>query len=254
MLVVRILKEKSVKTILERNKYKWEQIAYDKKLHSRIWTTLFLSEDEGVNQLEKFKLPYEDATIRNILLINLFLFCLFMFCILESPILKLISIVILILLSTYLLWAGMCKKNISYRRAKMYVRLFKINSVTIDESRIVQDAISRLMDKDLYLLNEFMFERKNWIANIGKIFLKILAAVGVSASLSKIGTVYTENLLKNISFSSEIWLLIGLGLIYFSFLLFGILSIIDACTETRKRQEIEELLPRLLEAEIKKRK
>ena len=68
MLVVRILKEKSVKTILERNKYKWEQIAYDKKFHSRIWTTLFLSEDEGVNQLEKFKLPYEDATIRNILL------------------------------------------------------------------------------------------------------------------------------------------------------------------------------------------
>lgn len=249
-----ILGEKNLETILKRNKYDWGKIAYDKNFHSRIWRTLFLSEDEGVNQLKDFELPYEDLTLRSMFILILFLLGIFMFLILESPILKGLSTGILILLSGYLLWAGTSKKNIEYRRAKMYIRNFKINSVTIDESRIVQMAISRLMDEELYLLNEFMFERKNWMANIGKIFLKILAAVGISTSLSNLGTVLTENLLKNTSFSSEFWLLIGLGLIYFSFLLFAILSIIDACTQTRKRQEIEELLPRLLEIEIKKRK
>lgn len=249
-----ILGEKNLETILKRNKYDWGKIAYDKNFHSRIWRTLFLSEDEGVNQLKDFELPYEDLTLRSMFILILFLLGIFMFLILESPILKGLSTGILFLLSGYLLWAGTSKKNIEYRRAKMYIRNFKINSVTIDESRIVQMAISRLMDEELYLLNEFMFERKNWMANIGKIFLKILAAVGISTSLSNLGTVLTENLLKNTSFSSEFWLLIGLGLIYFSFLLFAILSIIDACTQTRKRQEIEELLPRLLEIEIKKRK
>lgn len=249
-----ILGKKNLETILKRNKYDWGKIAYDKNFHSRIWRTLFLSEDEGVNQLKDFELPYEDLTLRSMFILILFLLGIFMFLILESPILKGLSTGILILLSGYLLWAGTSKKNIEYRRAKMYIRNFKINSVTIDESRIVQMAISRLMDEELYLLNEFMFERKNWMANIGKIFLKILAAVGISTSLSNLGTVLTENLLKNTSFSSEFWLLIGLGLIYFSFLLFAILSIIDACTQTRKRQEIEELLPRLLEIEIKKRK
>ena len=249
-----ILGEKNLETILKRNKYDWGKIAYDKNFHSRIWRTLFLSEDEGVNQLKDFELPYEDLTLRSMFILILFLLGIFMFLILESPILKGLSTGILILLSGYLLWAGTSKKNIEYRRAKMYIRNFKINSVTIDESRIVQMAISRLMDEELYLLNEFMFERKNWMANSGKIFLKILAAVGISTSLSNLGTVLTENLLKNTSFSSEFWLLIGLGLIYFSFLLFAILSIIDACTQTRKRQEIEELLPRLLEIEIKKRK
>lgn len=249
-----ILGEKNLETILKRNKYDWGKIAYDKNFHSRIWRTLFLSEDEGVNQLKDFELPYEDLTLRSMFILILFLLGIFMFLILESPILKGLSTGILILLSGYLLWAGTSKKNIEYRRAKMYIRNFKINSVTIDESRIVQMAISRLMDEELYLLNEFMFERKNWMANIGKIFLKILAAVGISTSLSNVGTVLTENLLKNTSFSSEFWLLIGLGLIYFSFLLFAILSIIDACTQTRKRQEIEELLPRLLEIEIKKRR
>lgn len=249
-----ILGEKNLETILKRNKYDWEKIAYDKKFHSRIWRTLFLSEDEGVNQLKDFELPYEDLTLRSKLILILFVLGFFMFLILKSPIPKGLSTGTLILLSGYLLWAVNSKKNIEYRRAKMYIRNFKINSVTIDESRIVQKAISRLMDEELYLLNEFMFERKNWIANIGNIFLKILATVGISTILSNVGTVYTENWLKNTSFSSEFWLLIGLGLIYFSVLLFGILSIIDACTQTRKRQEIEELLPRLLEIEIKKRK
>ena len=249
-----ILGEKNLETILKRNKYDWGKIAYDKNFHSRIWRTLFLSEDEGVNQLKDFELPYEDLTLRSMFILILFLLGIFMFLILESPILKGLSTGILILLSGYLLWAGTSKKNIEYRRAKMYIRNFKINSVTIDESRIVQMAISRLMDEELYLLNEFMFERKNWMANIGKIFLKILAAVGISTSLSNLGTVLTENLLKNTSFSSEFWLLIGLGLIYFSFLLFAILSIIDACTQTRTRQEIEELLPRLWDRDIKKRK
>jgi hypothetical protein len=249
-----ILGEKNLETILKRNKYDWGKIAYDKNFHSRIWRTLFLSEDEGVNQLKDFELPYEDLTLRSMFILILFLLGIFMFLILESPILKGLSTGILILLSGYLLWAGISKKNIEYRRAKMYIRNFKLNSVTIDESRIVQKAISRLMDEELALLNEFMFERKNWIANIGKIFLKILAAVGISTSLSNLGTVLTENLLKNTSLSSELWLLIGLGLIYFSLLLFVILSTIDACTQTRKRQEIEELLPRLLEIEINKRK
>ena len=249
-----ILGEKNLETILKRNKYDWGKIAYDKKFHSKIWRTLFLSEDEGVNQLKDFELPYEDLTLRTMFILILFLLGIFMFLILESLILKGLSTGILILLSGYLLWAGISKKNIEYRRAKRYIRNFKINSVTIDESRIVQKAISRLTDEELALLNEFMFERKNWIANIGKIFLKILAAVGISTSLSNLGTVLTENLLKNTSLSSELWLLIGLGLIYFSLLLFVILSNIDACTQTRKRQEIEELLPRLLEIEIKKRK
>ena len=249
-----ILGKKNLETILKRNKYDWEKIAYDKKFHSRIWRTLFLSEDEGVNQLKSFKLPYEDVMLRRVLIFNLFLVWVVLFFLLTDFSFFRYSItIILIVLSGYLLWAGKSKKNIEYRRAKLYIRLFKINSVTIDESRIVQKAISRLMDEELFLLNEFMFERKNWIANIGKIFFKILTAVGISTSLSNLGTILTENLLKNTSLSSELWLLIGLGLIYFSFLLFLILSTIDACTQTRKRQEIEELLPRLLEIEIKKR-
>ena len=248
-----ILGEKNLETILKRNKYDWEKIAYDKKFHSRIWRTLFLSEDEGVNQLKNFVLPYEDLTLTSILIFSLFLLGVFMFLILEDPILKGSSTGILIFLSGYSLWAGISKKNIEYRRAKKYIRLFKINSVTIGESRIVQKAISRLTDEELALLNEFMFERKNWIANIGKVFLQILTSVGISTILSNVGTGYTENWLKNTSLSSELWLLIGLGLIYFSLVLFGILSIIDSCTQTRKKQEIEELLPRLLETEIKKR-
>ena len=121
-----ILGKKNLETILKRNKYDWGKIAYDKNFHSRIWRTLFLSEDEGVNQLKDFELPYEDLTLRSMFILILFLLGIFMFLILESPILKGLSTGILILLSGYLLWAGTSKKILNIEEQKCIFETSKL--------------------------------------------------------------------------------------------------------------------------------
>lgn len=254
-----------VKKYIDVLKEPFIKLAYDKDYLIKLWINLYVTNDEGEKSLKETKLVYEKNTkkINIVISVILILCCVIMYLIrLLNPdkslriFLMIYFVVFFVCLILHII--GIVKVRIyrhfgwlEYRRLKWNELNLKHRKITIEEIKIVRESIRVIEDDELYFLSIYMFKRTDWIKTTSLSMFEKLGIFGLGTIVSTVLSERIKELLVQIG--EETIIKIVLNTILFAFIIWIFMKLYEWFNCIKKKQEIEELLPKLIMDEIKLR-